>query len=80
MKGERVIAGLACSEVLALLSDYVDGELAAEDRGRVEAHVRACDNCERFGGAFAAVVRGLRRGLEADEPPPGLGERLLRGL
>lgn len=65
MKHERVIAGLACSEVLARLSDYVEDELPAPERARLEAHVRACEHCARFGGAFAAIVQGLRTRLGA---------------
>ena len=65
MKNDRIIAGIACSQVLAGLSDYFDGELAPEVASQVEAHVRQCDNCARFGGAFTAIVTGLRRRIEA---------------
>jgi len=63
MKHEREVAGMRCGEVLARLSDYLDGSLAGEERVQVEAHVAACDHCARFGGVFAATVAGLRRRL-----------------
>jgi anti-sigma factor RsiW len=81
IENEKVIAGLSCSDVLARLSDYVDGDLPAEERGRVEDHLRACEGCARFGGEFAATVRGLRAHLGAPVSLSGeLEERLRRAL
>lgn len=60
MKGERIVAGLRCGEVLEQLSEYLDGRLGAEQRERIEAHVAGCTTCARFGGQFAAVVTALR--------------------
>jgi anti-sigma factor (TIGR02949 family) len=76
-RGEKVVAGLSCSDVLAWLSDYLDGDLAAYERGRVEAHLRACDGCARFGGELRATVRALREHLGvAPQVPAALRERL----
>ena len=36
------------------LSDYLDGELSADERGAVEAHLRGCGSC-------AAVLEDLKR-------------------
>lgn len=63
MAEERLVGGLRCSEVLARLSEYLDGELVAFERERVDAHLRGCDVCERFGGEFGATVAALRREL-----------------
>ena len=81
MENERHAGGLWCREVLAALADYVDGELDAGARRRVEAHLGECDVCERFGGEYADTVRRLRTALA--EPPAVDGEiraRLLRRL
>lgn len=77
MAHDREVAGIRCTEVLAVLSDYLDGELDAATRARVEAHVGGCDWCEHFGGQFAATVGALKRRL--DQPPPGLLDRVRRG-
>ncbi|MBL8682721.1 MAG: zf-HC2 domain-containing protein [Myxococcales bacterium] len=61
MSGDRVVAGLRCTEVLEKLSDYIDGALDAPTRSAVEAHVAGCTVCESFGGSVAASVRALRR-------------------
>jgi len=77
MKGDRQVGGLWCHEVLAVLSDYVDGEIEDRSRVQIEAHLRECDVCERFGGEFAYVIKETRKALQT--PPPldqNLAERL----
>jgi hypothetical protein len=64
-ENERSVGGLWCREVLALLSDYLDGRLTVELRAQVETHVRGCQVCEQFGGSFAKAVTALRRQLQA---------------
>lgn len=66
MQGEKVVGGIACSEVLARLSDYVDGRLAPNERASIDAHLRGCSNCERFGGTFGAAIGALREQLGED--------------
>ncbi|MDE3165668.1 MAG: zf-HC2 domain-containing protein [Acidobacteriota bacterium] len=54
--------------MLALLSEYLDGELSAEAASRVDAHLAACGNCGRFGAGMARLLRALpaaRPGLTA---------------
>lgn len=78
---EKVIAGLSCSDVLARLSDYVDGDLDAADRARVEAHLAGCDGCARFGGEFSATIGALHAHVAgATRVPEHLRERLRRAL
>ena len=43
--GESMAGGLSCPEVVALLSDFVDGELAGKERGQIEEHLRCCNAC-----------------------------------
>ena len=64
---ERQIAGMTCGEVLAGLSDFLDGELAEARRRQVVAHLRGCDWCEKFGGRFTEVITALRRELREPE-------------
>lgn len=68
MSEEKIVGGLGCFEVLELLSDYLDGELAPEHQTKVDAHLAGCDACTRFGGEFGTVVRALRTRLA--EPLP----------
>ena len=81
MAHDRVVAGIRCSEVLAELSDYVDGDLSKGRNVQVEAHLADCDWCERFGGEFAGTVKALRGALaEAPRPPEEVRERLRKRL
>ena len=74
---ERDVGGLRCSEVLAHLSDFIDGELSAELKAKVLAHLAGCPDCERFGGEFAKVVATAKARLTAaDELPAELRNRL----
>ncbi|MEO0604380.1 MAG: zf-HC2 domain-containing protein [Myxococcota bacterium] len=68
MAHDRDVAGIRCGAVLSALPDYIDGTLDAETRARVEAHLRGCDWCEHFGGAYAALVTTLRERLREAEP------------
>jgi anti-sigma factor (TIGR02949 family) len=77
MKGERSVGGLKCSEVLARLSDFVDGELGADAVEQLRQHVAGCDVCERFGDRFAKLVRVLREsGADEAEVPADVSARL----
>lgn len=73
---EREVGGLRCSQVLARLGEYVDGELSAEVAAAMQAHVRGCGVCERFGGRFAAMVAALR----AAQPGPAVDAPSLQRL
>jgi anti-sigma factor RsiW len=77
--GERNVGGLWCREVLGLLDRYVDGTLEADELASVQAHVRGCDHCARFGGAYARVVSALRVPPE-DAPPAAVMDRLTARL
>lgn len=80
---DRRVAGVRCTEVLDDLSDYLDGELPGDRVQRIEAHLKGCDWCERFGGDFAEVITALRARLASPPDAPGdvhakLMERLNR--
>ena len=64
---ERTVAGIRCSEVLELLTEYVDGELDATGTRKIENHLLGCPNCERFGRNFGAMVVALRQESEQSE-------------
>jgi anti-sigma factor RsiW len=50
------VSGMAeeCAAILANISAFLDGELAASDCAAIEAHCAGCQQC-------APVVEGLRR-------------------
>jgi anti-sigma factor RsiW len=78
---ERDVGGLRCSEVLARLSDYIDGAVDASTLAQIEAHLAGCTLCERFGKDFGEMVVAVRR--HADEEGPleaALVDRILEAV
>ena len=73
---DRVVGGLRCRDVLALLPDFVDGLLTAGELARVTEHLGGCDTCEKFGGEYGELVAMLRKGLPQAPLDPGVRRRL----
>ncbi len=61
-----------CAEVRELLTDYLDADLRAGDRRRVERHVGRCPRCRTVLSNLRLTIAGLRR--LRDEQPPDQGE------
>ena len=78
---DRNVAGIRCREVLASLSDYLDGSLDEERVRQIRQHLEGCDWCERFGGQFARAIAALRRSLRTAGPlSESVRQRLRRRL
>lgn len=75
---DKVVAGITCGQVLASLSDYLDGELPPEARARIEDHLRGCSECARFGGEFQSTVQALKAHLTASARLPASVRARLR--
>lgn len=58
---DTIVAGVRCREVLADLSDYLDGALPPARVGVLQAHLAECSNCARFGGHIAHTLATLRQ-------------------
>lgn len=59
---DRMVAGLRCREVLADLSDFLDGLLSETRVAAIRAHLAECTSCARFGTEVAQVLAALREG------------------
>jgi anti-sigma factor RsiW len=59
-------------------SSYVEGELAAHERRRVERHAGLCPQCRRFLATLRSMLRAL--GELDSEPRPGLSEGVIERL
>ncbi|HYO13162.1 MAG TPA: zf-HC2 domain-containing protein [Thermoanaerobaculia bacterium] len=80
MGGDRIVAGLHCGEVLADLTEYLDGRLHSERMRRLQEHVKGCDLCARFGSELAVAVQALREGLQKPSRQEAVEARLLDRL
>jgi anti-sigma factor RsiW len=69
-----------CAEVLALLADHVDGELAPPVAARVEAHLAGCVACAAEFREQRRVFAGLRRRVQEVRLPADARERLWAAL
>lgn len=79
----REVGGLWCMDVLALLSDYLDGQLDPDLSDQVRAHLAGCRECERFGTGMRALLDLARESLvdEGDEAQdPEALDHLMRAL
>jgi anti-sigma factor RsiW len=67
--------GLPCIEVVELVSDYLDGELDADLRRRVEEHLALCPPCRVYVEQVRDTVRAL-----GQLPPDSLPEQAVAEL
>ena len=72
-----------CEEARALMSDYLDGDLDAEGRKRVERHVRFCHRCHTVLGNLRKTLGRLRVLQDAKpaggDDPDAVAARIARG-
>ena len=69
------MADFECEQYQILISRRLDGELTADEREALQAHLASCPDCARLYAAFSAVSDTLRSDLE--EPPSALRENVM---
>jgi anti-sigma factor RsiW len=67
---------LTCAEVVELVTDYLEGRLAPEERQRFDEHVAVCEGCAAYLEQMRTTIATAGRLREADLPPE-LEQRLL---
>jgi anti-sigma factor RsiW len=65
---------LACRDAVALMAEYLDGALAAEDRARLEQHLAACPHCSEYLAQIRATIDALGRVEPGDLPDDAVDE------
>jgi hypothetical protein len=68
--GRPAPADLACRELVAIVSDYVDGVLPADWRTRADEHLRDCDGCTAYLQQIRDTVALLGRLDTSASPRP----------
>jgi predicted anti-sigma-YlaC factor YlaD len=65
--------GLACQEMVELVTDYLEGTLTRSQRRRFEAHLKDCENCTEYLRQMRATIR-LTGSLDAEDLTPPMRE------
>lgn len=72
---------LSCWDARLRVSDYMNDDLAADERGAVERHLADCPTCPPLYAALVGVRAGLGRLRDPDTVvPPALAERVTAAL
>ena len=70
---------LTCKEFLAELSDYLDENVDAEARAKIERHIALCPNCWVVCDTTKKTIR-VYKGMEPYSIPADVESRLLAAL
>jgi len=65
-----------CSELVELVTDYLEGSMPAEQRARFDEHVSGCDGCTTYLEQFRITIR-LTGMLSEAQVEPATRETLL---
>lgn len=68
-----------CEELLAVLQDFVGGELVIEQRRTVEVHITGCERCDILVHSYTHTIR-VARVLPKCGPLPAEVEARLRAV
>ena len=70
---------LTCKEFLEELSDYLDENVDAEARAKLEQHIAQCPNCWVVCDTTKRTIK-IYKGMEAYSMPADVESRLLAAL
>ncbi|NOY22369.1 MAG: hypothetical protein GXO70_02500 [Acidobacteria bacterium] len=70
---------MKCEEILDILSDYVDGELARGQCQRIQEHLEVCPHCREFVETFRESLE-IAHGLDKKLPPQDVCESVLQAF
>ena len=65
---------LVCRDAVALMSDYLDGNLDERDRERLEGHLAGCPHCTEYLAQLRATIDALGRAEPEDLSDDALEE------
>jgi predicted anti-sigma-YlaC factor YlaD len=67
---------VTCSEIVELVTEYLEGSLSPEDATLVEQHLNFCDGCVTYVDQMRATVAVVGM-VRVDDVPPQTRDRLL---
>jgi anti-sigma factor RsiW len=66
-----------CQRLVDLVTEYMEGTLAEEERARFDAHLDRCSSCSRFVEQMWQVIRSCGR---LPPPPSAASQKQLMSL
>ena len=72
---EATLVSSDCEKLREMASLYLDGELSAEERRRVEHHLEQCELCTGFASTLRETIDMLQK-----LPPQGIPQELKRTI
>jgi anti-sigma factor RsiW len=66
---------MSCKELVEVITEYLEGSLFAEDRGRFERHLAGCDGCQAYLDQMRETISAL-----GHLPPESLSPEAERAL
>jgi anti-sigma factor RsiW len=66
---------MSCKELVEVITEYLEGTLFAEDRGRFERHLAGCDGCQAYLEQMRETISAL-----GHLPPESLSPEAERAL
>jgi anti-sigma factor RsiW len=60
---------LECRGVVEVVTDYLEGDMAPDDRRRFDEHLADCDGCQAYVEQMRTVIRLAGRPTVAAVPP-----------
>ena len=73
------IEQLSCRELVELVTDYVEGALAPEERARFELHLAECTGCQTYVEQMRMTIR-LTGALRPEDVDPQTEEALVHAF
>ncbi len=70
---------LTCKEFLSELTDYLDEDLAAEIKSKLDRHITECPNCWVICDTTKKTIE-VYKGMEACAIPPAVHEKLIAAM
>ena len=69
LRGALLAEDLTCAELVELVSDYIEGALALDDRVRFEGHLTICSGCANYLDQMRTTI-ALSGRLRVDDLSP----------
>lgn len=65
----EAVSEMTCQELVELVTDLIEGQLAEAKRLEAEAHLGECEGCEAYLEQIRQTIAGLRALAESDDFP-----------